>query len=293
MLRGSSQTFANHKLRQFCADCGAALDSACNVCGFPNERGDKYCGGCGARLVSILCAGESRSDGSCRSTAQRRVDKMIRSKSALEGERKLVTVLFADMKDSMELLAHRDPEEARRLLDPALQIMMEAVHRYSGTVNQVMGDGIMSLFGAPLALESHAVRACYAALWMQQAMGRYSEEVTEEFGVPIQIRVGLSSGVVVVRSIESDLHMDYTAVGKTTHVAARMEQMAKPGAILMAGETFRLVRDQVGAKPLGPVRIKGLDDPLDVYEIVGPQRDRQAGRVYNTASCPSVALRMA
>ena len=138
-------------------------------------------------------------------------------------------MLFADLKGSMELLADRDPEEARKLLDPVLERMMEAVHRYEGTVNQVMGDGIMALFGAPLAHEDHAVRACYAALRMQEAITRYAETVRRTHGVQVQIRVGLNSGEVVVRAIGSDLRMDYTAVGQTTHLAARMEQLATPG----------------------------------------------------------------
>src|SRR6185503_14120961 len=129
------------------------------------------------------------------------------------GERKQVTVLFADLKGSMELLADRDPEEARAILDPVLERMMEAVHRYEGTVNQVMGDGIMALFGAPLAHEDHAVRACYAALRMQQSVNAYSSDVQRSGAAPAQIRIGLNSGEVVVRSIGSDLHMDYTAVG--------------------------------------------------------------------------------
>ena len=138
-------------------------------------------------------------------------------------------MLFADLKGSMELLADRDPEEARRLLDPVLERMMEAVHRYEGTVNQVMGDGIMALFGAPLAHEDHAVRACHAALRMQDSVKRYAKEIQRTLGVPIHIRVGLNSGEVVVRSIGSDLRMDYTAIGQTTHLAARMEQMAIAG----------------------------------------------------------------
>src|SRR5713101_7820013 len=153
-------------------------------------------------------------------------EKIFMSRTALEGERKQVTVLFADLKGSMELLADRDPEEARQLLDPVLERMMAAVHRYEGTVNQVMGDGIMALFGAPLAHEDHAVRACYAALAMQEAIRCYSEEVRRGHGVEVQIRIGLNSGEVVVRAIGNDLHMDYSAIGQTTHLAARMEQLA-------------------------------------------------------------------
>ena len=167
-----------------------------------------------------------------RYTPKHLAEKILTSKSALEGERKQVTVLFADLKGSMELLADRDPEEARKILDPVLERMMEAVHHYEGTVNQVMGDGIMALFGAPLAHEDHAVRACYAALRMQETVRRYAEDVRRAHGVQVQIRVGLNSGEVVVRAIGSDLHMDYTAVGQTTHLAARMEQLAAPGTML-------------------------------------------------------------
>src|SRR5439155_7252160 len=151
----------------------------------------------------------------------------------------------------MELLADRDHEEARKILDPILTLMMDAVHRYEGTVNQVMGDGIMALFGAPLAHEDHAVRACYAALRMQESMTRYAEEIRRAEGIPVQIRVGLNSGEVVVRSIGSDLRMDYTAVGQTTHLAARMEHMATPGTILLTPETLVLAQGFVQVVSLG------------------------------------------
>ena len=196
-------------------------------------------------------------------------EKILTSRSALEGERKQVTVLFADLKGSMELLADRDPEEARHLLDPVLERMMEAVHRYEGTVNQVMGDGIMALFGAPLAHEDHAVRACYAALAMQAAVKQYATEVQRRHGVPVQIRVGLNAGEVVVRAIGSDLHMDYTAVGQTTHLAARMEQMAMPGSILLTQAVLSLAEGYVQVTPLGPMPVKGVAAPVDVFELVG------------------------
>jgi class 3 adenylate cyclase len=186
-----------------------------------------------------------------------------------DGERKQVTILFADLKSSMELLADRDPEEAQKLLDPLLEYMMEAVHGYEGTVNQVMGDGIMALFGAPLAREDHAVRACYAALRMQKAVTRYGDDVQRTHGVPLQVRIGLNSGEAVVRAIGSDLHTNYAAVGQTVHLAARMEQMAKPGSILAAADTVRLARGWVEVKPLGPVKVRGLEAPVEVYEIVG------------------------
>src|SRR5262245_50294121 len=172
-------------------------------------------------------------------------EKILTSRSALEGERKQVTVLFADLKGSTELIRDLDPEAAQRLLDPALQHMMDAVHRFEGTVNQVLGDGIMALFGAPVAHEDHAVRACYAALAMQVAMRRYAEEVRRSHGLEMQARVGLNSGEVVVRAIGNDLHMDYSAVGQTTHLAARMEQLATPGSIRLTAATLRLAEGLV------------------------------------------------
>ena len=202
-------------------------------------------------------------------------EQILASKSALEGERKQVTVLFADLKGSTELIAGLDPEEARQLLDPALHRMMEAVHRYEGTVNQVLGDGIMALFGAPLAHEDHAMRACYAALAMQDAMRRYAEGVRRAHGLEVQMRVGLNSGEVVVRAIGNDLHMDYSAVGPTTHLAARMEQLAPPGGIRLTVETLRLVEGFVQVTALGPFPVKGLAEPVEVFELVGASALRQ------------------
>jgi class 3 adenylate cyclase/tetratricopeptide (TPR) repeat protein len=202
-------------------------------------------------------------------TPKHLADRILTSKAAVEGERKHVTVLFADVKGSMELLADRDPEEAKKILDPVLAHLMEKVHRYEGTVNQVMGDGIMALFGAPLAHEDHAVRACYAALGMQDAIRRYTEEVRRSHGIEVQIRVGINSGEVVVRSIGSDLRMDYTAVGQTTHLAARMEQLAPPGVTRLTSETVRLAEGFVQVKPLGAIPIKGVAEPMEVFELVG------------------------
>ena len=215
-------------------------------------------------------------------------EKILTAKTALEGERKQVTVLFADLKGSMELLADRDPEEARAILDPVLERMLQAVHRYEGTVNQVMGDGIMALFGAPIAHEDHAVRACYAALHMQETVTRYGDEMQRAHGVPVQIRVGLHSGEVVVRGIDSSLHMDYTAVGQTTHLAARMEQMAKPGSVLVTAETLQRAEGHIQAKPLGPVAVKGLTAPVEVFELAGAGPTRTPCRRLPPAGSPAL-----
>jgi class 3 adenylate cyclase/tetratricopeptide (TPR) repeat protein len=257
----------NREGRRFCAKCAAPLATACPSCGFSNEPGENFCGGCAAPLVVASRPAEVRFASPQSYTPKHLAEKILTSKSALEGERKQVTVLFADLKGSMELLADRDPEEARKLLDPVLERMMEAVHRYEGTVNQVMGDGIMALFGAPLAHEDHAVRACYAALRMQERVKTYADEVRRSHAAVVKIRVGLNSGEVVVRAIGSDLRMDYTAVGQTTHLAARMEQLADPGAIVITPETLALAEGYVEVKSLGPVRVKGLEMLLEVYEL--------------------------
>jgi class 3 adenylate cyclase/tetratricopeptide (TPR) repeat protein len=255
----------NPPLAKFCLECGSRLAPTCAQCGTALPAGAKFCLECGQPVG----APPGRSPSPDAYTPKHLAEKILTSKSALEGERKQVTVLFADLKGSMELLADRDPEEARKLLDPVLERMMEAVHRYEGTVNQVMGDGIMALFGAPVAHEDHAVRACYAALRMQEAVKRYAADVQRAQGLPLHIRVGLNSGPVVVRSIGSDLRMDYTAVGQTTHLAARMEQTAMPGSILMTAETLRAAEGYVQVRALGPVHIKGLADPVEAFEVTG------------------------
>jgi len=293
----------NREGRRFCASCGAPLPAPCAACGFANEAGEKFCGGCGrptdaaapaaaapAAAPPAAAAPAAATSAAAPTTPapaaaatfaspdaytpKHLAERILTSRSAIEGERKQVTVLFADLKGSMELLADRDPEEARRLLDPVLERMMDAVHRYEGTVNQVMGDGIMALFGAPLALEDHAVRGCYAALAMQESIRAYAETVRSRIGLTIQIRVGLNSGEVVVRSIGNDLRMDYSAVGQTTHLAARMEQAAEPGAILMTPETRRLAEGYVTAASRGAVSVKGLAQPLEIFELLGTAASR-------------------
>ncbi|HEX5023598.1 MAG TPA: adenylate/guanylate cyclase domain-containing protein, partial [Candidatus Binatia bacterium] len=254
----------NRAGRRFCAECGASLSLACPSCGFSNEPSEKFCGGCGQPLASSQQVAEKYFSPASY-TPKHLAEKILTAKSALEGERKQLTVLFADMKGSMELLADRDPEEARKLLDPVIENMMEAVHRYEGTVSNLMGDGIMALFGAPVAHEDHAMRACYAALRMQEAVKSYAEGIRRTEGIPIQIRVGLNSGEVVVGAIGNDLKMDYTAVGQTVHLAARMEQMAMPGSTMVSDATHELTEGYFRFKALGPVQVRGLTAPVDGY----------------------------
>jgi class 3 adenylate cyclase len=284
-MRCPSCGFENPEGLKFCNDRGAPLRMRCAQCGFANQPQAKFCGECGAALPAPVRASTAppvalRPHEPLSYTPTYLAEKILTSKTALEGERKQVTVLFADLKGSMELLADRDPEDARAILDPVLERMIAAVHRYEGTVNQVMGDGIMALFGAPLAHEDHAVRACYAALAMQAALRRYSDEVRRTHGLAVHFRVGLNSGEVVVRAIGNDLHMDYSAIGQTVHLAARMEQLATPGSILLTPATLRLVEGLVQVNALGPIPVKGLTEPVEVLELVGAttvRRRLQAG----------------
>ena len=183
---------------------------------------------------------------------------ILAGRDALEGERKQVTVLFADVVGSTALIQGRDDEEAQRLLDGAVQRMVDAVHRYEGTVSRRMGDGLMAMFGAPVAHEDHAVRACFAALAMLEAARAYADEARRTHGADIQIRVGLNSGGVIVRLISNDRHLDYTAMGETVHLASRMEQLAAPGTVLLSPATRALVEGFVEVRSLGPTRGQGV-----------------------------------
>ena len=265
----------NRTGRRFCAECGAPLALACTACGFANEPGEKFCGGCGTPLSTAPHIAELRIPPPQAYMPSHLTDKILAARPALTGERKQVTVLFADLKDSTELIRGLDPEAAQQLLDPAIHHMMDAVHRFEGTVNQVLGDGIMALFGAPIAHEDHALRACYAALAMQAAMRAYTDDVRRSRGLELRMRVGLNAGEVVVRAIGNDLHMDYSAVGETTVLAARMEQTATPGSIRLSAATLRLVEGLVQVTALGPVPVKGLEEPVEVFELVGASQLRR------------------
>jgi len=246
---------------RFCMDCGASMTLRCAACGNELPAGARFCPQCGHPAAS-------NGEPAVAAVPRHLAERILESRAAIEGERKQVTVLFADMKGSLELLADRDPEEARRILDPVLQRMMDAVHRFEGTVNQVLGDGIMALFGAPLAHEDHAVRACFAALRLQQSIARYTEQVRRTDGAEVQVRIGLNSGEVVVRSIGSDLRMDYSAVGATTSLAARMEQLASPGTTRLTAATLALAEGYIEARPLGPIPVKGMAEPVQAYELI-------------------------
>ncbi len=270
---------------KFCNECGSPLQRQCAKCGFANAPQAKFCGECGASL-----GGETSSQPLApnpqppvtytpRHLAERiRAEQAaLEARSGTEGERKTITALFADLKGSTALIEGLDPEEARAIIDPALQLMMDAVHRYEGYVAQALGDGIFALFGAPIAHEDHPQRALYAALRMQEEMRRYADTLRHKGYPPLLMRVGLNTGEVVVRSIrKDDLHTDYVPVGHSTNLAARMEQLAAPGSILVTAYTHRLTDGYFAFKDLGKTQIKGVEEPLNIYEVlgVGPLRTR-------------------
>lgn len=231
----------------------AAPHDQCTACGRELPPAAKFCPECGHAVAPSAASGAA--------------ERLLQATSALEGERKFVTILFADLKGSLELIADRDPEEVGNLLHPVVKHMCEAVEKYGGTVSQVMGDGILALFGAPISWEDHAVRACHAALSMQDLIRHYSDDIQRTRGVSIQIRVGLNSGEVVLNVSGHGLAVSYTAVGLAVHLAARMEQMAKPGTILATAETVRLAAGYVAARRIGRVPVKGFDHPIEVAEI--------------------------
>jgi len=256
----------------FCDQCGARLDKACPNCGESNRYGAKFCRTCGQTTTESVTTSPATVPGVPAPDTyvpKYLAEKILASRNKLEGERKQVTVLFADIRGSTKLLEKLDPEEGQQIIDPVLRIMMDAVHKYEGTVNQVLGDGVMALFGAPLAHEDHALRACYAALAMQEEMHRYREKLGQSEESGLQIGVGMNSGEVVVRSIDNDLNIDYSALGHTTHLAARMQELSGPGEALISGSTLREVEGFVQIQPLGPTQVKGLSQPVEIYSLFG------------------------
>jgi class 3 adenylate cyclase len=252
---------------KFCEQCGSPMARVCVHCGSYASSAASFCHQCGRPLTAVTANARFVSPDAY--TPLHLANKILTARVGLEGERKQVTVLFADIKGSMEVFADRDPEAAQKLFEPVLERMIEAVHHYEGTVNRVMGDGIMALFGAPIAHEDHAVRACDAGLRMQEAVSRYADEAQGPDGVPVTIRVGLNSGEIVICAIGNDLYMDYTVVGQTVNLAARLEQMAQPGSILTTSDTLQLAEGYVTVKALGPMSVKGISNPVQIYEVTG------------------------
>lgn len=260
--------FKNPEATQFCGKCGTRLEKICQQCNSSNPPDFRFCGKCGhdlSQLKESLAVDYSEPQSY---TPKFLADKILTTRSSIEGERKLVTVLFADVANYTAISEKLDPEEVHQIMDGCFRILMDEIHRYEGTINQFTGDGVMALFGAPVAHEDHAQRACYAALSIQKALEEFGQELKNGRGVEFKMRIGLNSGPVIVGSIGDDLRMDYTAVGDTTNMAARMENLARPGAIFVSKDTHRLVRDFFEFESLGKVELKGKVQPQEVYEIV-------------------------
>ncbi len=255
----------------FCTECGEKLEKACGSCGAGSPPDSKFCRKCGAAIgqADTPAAREPRDY-----TPRHLVDKILNTKSAIEGELKQLTVLFADVKGSMDLAESIHPETWHRIMDGFFGVLTEGVHRFEGTINQYTGDGIMALFGAPIAHEDHAQRACYAALQLRDELTKYAREVKREHGLGFSVRMGIHSGEVVVGSIGDDLRMDYTAQGHVVGLAARMEDLASPDTIYLTGAAAALVSGYLDLDDLGEFVVKGVAAPVHVHQLLGMGRLR-------------------
>jgi class 3 adenylate cyclase len=271
--------------RKFCAACGSPLSNRCPKCGVENAPSSAFCEDCGAALAGRAAPAATSSPQAASTAPNIRVTREQQDPSAtIDGERKTVTALFADIKGSTELMEDLDPEEARAIIDPALKLTIDAAHRFDGYVVQSTGDGIFALFGAPVAHEDHPQRALHAARRMQEDLKRYADRLRERGQPPLSVRVGVNSGEVVVRSIQTgDAHTEYTPIGHSISLAARLQTLAAPGSVAIGESVRRFVEGYFQLKPLGASRIKGVSDPVNVYEVtgLGPLRtrlQRSAGR---------------
>jgi len=260
----------NPETRKFCRDCGTRFAPICPQCNFENVPGDKFCAECGHDLrepKSIPALDYSKPQSY---TPKFLAEKILTSRQSMEGERKLVTVLFADVAGYTTMSEKLDPEEVHQIMEGCFQILMDEIHRYEGTIDKFTGDGVMALFGAPLAHEDHAQRACYAALAIQKALETYGQKVEKDCKIPFKMRIGLNSGPVIVGSVGKDLKMDYTAVGDTVNLASRMQTMAEPGRILVSADVHKMARDFFNFKARGKMAVKGKEEAVEAYELLEP-----------------------
>jgi class 3 adenylate cyclase/predicted ATPase len=272
-MRCSNCGSENPAAKKFCGDCGAPLSNLCSKCGADNPSSKRFCGDCGAALVGRLLSPTPSPSTPTISVASDYSETI----PAADGERKAVTALFADIKGSMELMEDLDPEEARAIFDPALKLMIDGARHYDGYIVQSTGDGIFALFGAPVTHEDHPQRALYAALRIQESMRRYSAKLREDGNLPIEARIGVNTGEVVVRSIATGSpHAEYTPLGHSISVAARLQALAPTGSIATTNDARSLCEGYFNFRSLGPTKIKGVHEPLDVFEVVGlgPLRTR-------------------
>src|SRR5713226_9460461 len=265
----------NREGRKFCSRCGVALARQCPRCGASNEPGDDFCGECGAAVAAnAASAGVSSPQAASTGPKIRVAPEQPDASTAIKGERKTVTALFADIKGSTELMRDLDPEEARAIVDPALKLMIDAAHSYDGYVVQSTGDGIFALFGAPVAHEDHPQRALHAAIAMRGALRRSGEELKKQGRSGVEFRIGINTGEVVLRMIHTGGHTEYTPVGHAANLAARMQSVAPAGGIVISEDTRHLVEGYFELRDLGSTEVKGISEPINVYEVirVGPLR---------------------
>jgi class 3 adenylate cyclase/ABC-type dipeptide/oligopeptide/nickel transport system ATPase component len=260
----------NKEGANFCIECGHKFEHKCPQCGHPLPPVAKFCEKCGYQLSKLKEAPPIDYSKPKSYTPKFLAQKILTTRSTIEGERKLVTVLFADVANYTAISEKLDPEEVHQIMDGCFRALMDEIHKYEGTINQFTGDGVMALFGAPVAHEDHAQRACYAALLIQKALLEYGERIRKEHGLDFKMRMGLNSGPVVVGSIGDDLRMDYTAIGDTTNLAFRIETTAKPGTILVSGHTYKLAKDYFKFESLGKVPVKGKEEFQEAYELLMP-----------------------
>jgi len=252
---------------RFCLKCGSPMEQACPRCGHALPQDARFCNHCGCDLLKTQ---SPPLDGPSPRpyTPSFLAEKILTIRSAIEGERKLVTVLFADVVNFTSLSEKLDPTEVHEIMDGCFKILLDEIHKYEGTVNQFTGDGVMALFGAPLAHEDHGVRACHAALAIQQALTSFTERVRQKHGVEFRMRIGLNSGPVVVGAIGDDLRMDYTALGDTINLASRVEGLAEPGTTYVCEETYRLARGIFNFEALGKRTVKGKAEAVPIYRLI-------------------------
>ena len=260
--------FENREEAKFCGKCRAKLSRLCPACNSENSPENNFCDVCGHDLGESKEAPPIDFNRPQSYTPRHLADKILTNRSSIEGERKLVTVLFADVANYTSIAEKLDPEEVHQIMDGCFKILMDKIHKYEGTINQFTGDGVMALFGAPVAHEDHAQRACHAALSTQKAMAEYGKKIREERGIGFLMRIGLNSGPVVVGAIGDDLRMDYTAAGDTTNIAARLQSLAKQGTVLVSENAYRLTKDFFEYDSLGSVGVKGKSDPVTVFRPV-------------------------
>jgi len=258
----------NREDAEFCMKCREKLELVCSQCGRIMPLLAIFCDKCGCSLAEPKAALPIDYSQPQSYIPKVLADKILTTRSSIEGERKLVTVLFTDVANYTSISEKLDPEEVHQIMDGCFKILMGEIHRYEGTIDKFTGDGVMALFGAPVAHEDHAQRACYAALAIQRAMGEYSEKIEKECGIDFKIRVGLNSGPVIVGSVGDDLRMDYTAIGDTTNLASRMESMAQPGTVIVSADTHRITRDYFNFESLGEVSVKGKEEPVEAYRLI-------------------------